>query len=112
MTHSVGVLGHRHFQFYTVQTSDADMKTPRAEERDSEFAESRVDPVCDDGSLLFASQALIIWAGLLGRDSPLSTLSSGESVLEFRDLLLEFGDIGQNRPSDDRGFLLLSTPAS
>lgn len=72
------------------------------------MAESRVD----DGSLLFANQALIIWAGLLGLVSPLSTVSSGELVLEFRDLLLEFGDIGQNRPSDDRGFLLLSTPAS
>jgi len=62
--------------------------------------------------LLLASQALIIWAGLLGLDSPLLSLSFGEPLLEFRDLLLEFGDIGQNRPSDDRGFLLLSTPAS
>ena len=87
------VIGNRHFQFYCTNTS---VQTS----------------VCDDGSLLFANQALIIWAGLLGRDSPLSPLSSGESVLEFRDLLLEFGDIGQNRPSDDRGFLLLSTPAS
>jgi len=55
---------------------------------------------------------LIIWAGLLGLDSPLSTVSSGELVLEFRDLRLELGDVGQNRPSDDRGFLLVSTPAS
>ena len=66
------VIGNRHFQFYCTNTS---VQTS----------------VCDDGSLLFANQALIIWAGLLGRDSPLSTLSSGESVLEFRDLLLEFG---------------------
>lgn len=80
---------------------------PEPESRESEPAESRA---CD-ASLLLESQALTICTGLRGLEKP-SPLSSGAPVLEASDLLLELGDIGQNRPSDDRGFFILSTPAS
>ena len=75
---------------------------PEPESRESALAESRAR----DASLLLESQALITCAGLLGleKPSPRPSLSSGEPVLEASDLLLELGDIGQNRPSDDRGF--------
>ena len=73
---------------------------PGPESRESEpAAESRA---CD-ASLLLESQALTICTGLRGLEKP-SPLSSGAPVLEASDLLLELGDIGQNRPSDDRGF--------